>query len=256
MTETLKDKRAVITGAASGIGLASAALFAEEGARVALIDSDLENLQHAADKVGSGHAAHFVCDVSEPALVTDAISKAVGWLGGLDLLVNSAGVGGVGPPKRLAELSLETWDKTINTNLKGTFLVTRTCLPHLVSAGGGAIVNLVSTYAVVGGPELGAYSASKGGVLALTRTIALDYASMGVRVNALAPGFVDTPMLRRDIAKDPDPDQALADVLARIPQGELMSAEEVARVVLFLASDDAKIMTGSLLVADGGYTAR
>jgi len=117
-------------------------------------------------------------------------------------------------------------------------------------------VNLVSTYSMVGGPGLGAYCASKGGILALTRNMALDYAIHKVRANALAPGFVDTPMLRADINKDPDPDDVIADIISRIPQGELMTAEQVARVILFLASDDSQVMTGSLVVADGGYTAR
>jgi NAD(P)-dependent dehydrogenase (short-subunit alcohol dehydrogenase family) len=179
----------------------------------------------------------------------------VSWLGGLDVLVNSAGVGGVGAPVALADLELEAWRTTIDTNLTGTYLITRFALPHLVAAGGAAIVNHAATYAAVAGPKLGAYSASKGGIVALTKNVAVDYAAAGVRANALAPGFVDTPMLRADIAKEPDPDAALAAILERIPQGMLMTPEQVARVIVFLASDDAAVLTGALVVADGGYTA-
>jgi NAD(P)-dependent dehydrogenase (short-subunit alcohol dehydrogenase family) len=254
MDHRLEGKRAIVTGAASGIGKATAEAFAAEGAKVVLCDIDREDGQACAGALGGQVARFFYCDVADEASVREMVEKATGWLGGLEVLVNNAGVGGVGPPKPLAELSMETWDKTINTNLRGTYQVSKHCLPHL-QAKGGTIVNVVSTYSIVGGPQLGAYCASKGGILALTRNMAIDYASDHVRVNALAPGFVDTPMLRADINKDPDPHGALRSVLAKIPQGELMTAEQVAKVILFLASDDSAIMTGSLVVADGGYTA-
>jgi dihydroanticapsin dehydrogenase len=186
--------------------------------------------------------------------VENLVEESTGWLGGLNILINNAGVGGVGLLKPLADLSLETWDRTIDTNLRGTYLVSKFALPHMV-AHGGAIVNVVSTYSVVGGPQLGAYCASKGGILALTRNMAVDYAKHTVRVNALVPGFVDTPMLRADINKDPDPSASLEGILARVPQGELMTAEQVAKVILFLSTEDSEIMTGSLVVADSGYTA-
>jgi NAD(P)-dependent dehydrogenase (short-subunit alcohol dehydrogenase family) len=120
---------------------------------------------------------------------------------------------------------------------------------------GGVFVNVVSTYSIVGGAQLGAYCASKGGILALTRNMAIDYARHRIRVNALAPGFVDTPMLRNDINKNPDPEATLEAILEKIPQGILMTAAQVANVILFLASEESTIMTGSLVVADGGYTA-
>jgi NAD(P)-dependent dehydrogenase (short-subunit alcohol dehydrogenase family) len=256
MGERLEAKRAIVTGAASGIGRATAVLFAAEGAKVVLCDCNGEAGRQAARKIGLEHVLFLDVDVTDEKSVQAMVRQAVKWLGGLDILVNNAGVGGVGLPKPLAELSLETWDQTINANLKGTYLVSKYCLPHMVSAGAGSIVNLVSTYSIVGGPGLGAYCASKGGILALTRNMAVDYASSNVRVNAIAPGFVDTPMLRDDIQKDPDPEAALADIVARIPQGVLETSEEVAKVILFLASDDSRILTGSLVVADGGYTAR
>jgi len=255
MSRRLEGKNALITGAASGIGRASAELFVQEGARVVLADLDTRQGEELAAALGAEKAKFIPVDVADDSRVQGMVAEAIGWLAVLDILVNNAGVGGVGPPRRLHELTLETWERTIDTNLRGTYLVSKHCLPHM-QARGGAIINLVSTYSVVGGPQLGAYCASKGGILALTRSMALDYAPYKIRVNALAPGFVDTPMLRADINKDPDPAKTLADILARIPQGELMTAEQVARVILFLASDDAAIMTGSLVVADGGYTAR
>jgi NAD(P)-dependent dehydrogenase (short-subunit alcohol dehydrogenase family) len=256
MSERLAGKRALVTGAASGIGRATAKLFALEGARVVLCDISQEPGERAAREIGQGRARFLEVNVAEERSVQAMVTRAVEWLGGLDILINNAGVGGVGPPKPLAELSLETWDTTIDTNLKGTFLVSKFCLPHLLASGGGAIVNLVSTYSLVGGPGLAAYCASKGGILALTRNMAIDYAAHKIRANALAPGFVDTPMLRTDVNKDPDPHGVVADIVSRIPQGELMTAEQVARVILFLASEDSQVMTGSLVVADGGYTAR
>lgn len=231
-------------------------LFAAEGARVVLADIDRQAGEAVARTIGGAKALFIEVDVSEEESVEAMVGQAMQWLGGLDILVNNAGVGGVGPPGPLADLPVGTWDKTIATNLKGPFLVSKHCLPYMVAGGGGSIVNLVSTYSVVGGPGLGAYCASKGGLLALTRSMAIDYAAHNVRANALAPGFVDTPMLRADIVKEPSPEAALAGIIARIPQGELMTAEQVAKVILFLSSDDSSIMTGSLVIADGGFTAR
>jgi NAD(P)-dependent dehydrogenase (short-subunit alcohol dehydrogenase family) len=254
MTNRLAGKRAIITGGASGIGKAAVELFVNEGARVSICDLNRQDGQALAERLGEQVARYCYADIAEAADVEAMIEQSVGWLGGLDILVNNAGVGGVGLPKPLAELPVETWDRTINTNLRGTYLASKYALPHLM-ARGGAIVNLVSTYSIVGGPQLGAYCASKGGILALTRNMAIDYARHKIRVNALAPGFVDTPMLRADINKDPDPEACLAGILARIPQGELMTAGQVARVILFLSSEEAEVITGSLIVADGGYTA-
>lgn len=256
MAQRLLQKKAIVTGAASGIGYATVELFVQEGAQIAACDLDSKGGISLANQFGKGIIKFIEADVSNESSVKEMVSEAMSWLGNLDIVVNNAGVGGVGDPKPLAELSIETWDRTINTNLKGTYLVSKYCLPHLAASGGGSIVNLVSTYSIVGGPQLGAYCASKGGILALTRNIAIDYARQHIRVNAIAPGFVDTPMLRNDINKDPNPQAVIDDILARIPQGELMTAEQVARVILFLASDDSAIMTGSLVVADGGYTAR
>ena len=253
MTKRLENKRAIVTGGAKGIGRATVELFVLEGAKVYFCDKDSKAGESLAAELGE-KVRFQITDVSDEMSVAKSVSDAIGWLGGLDVLINDAGVGGVGLPKSLEDLSIETWDKTINTNLKGTFLVSKYCLPHMAKKG-GSIVNVVSTYSVVGGAKLGAYCASKGGILALTRNMAIDYASKKVRVNAIAPGFVDTDMLRDDINKDPNPEEIYADIIQRIPQGELMTAEQVAKVILFLASDDSVIMTGSLVIADGGYTA-
>ena len=254
MGSRLLEKRAMITGAASGIGKASAELFVAEGAKVVLCDIDQNNGQAAADQLGVQHAKFFYTDISDEASVSEMVASAVAWLGGLDIVINNAGVGGVGQPKPLENLSIETWDRTINTNLRGTYMVSKYSLPHMLPDG-GVFVNVVSTYSIVGGAQLGAYCASKGGILALTRNMAIDYARHRIRVNALAPGFVDTPMLRNDINKNPDPEATLEAILEKIPQGILMTAAQVANVILFLASEESTIMTGSLVVADGGYTA-
>lgn len=245
-------RRAIVTGGGSGIGLATGVALAREGARVVLGDRSLDRANQIADEIGRD-----VTPLSLDVLSEDScrvfISSAVRELGGLDILINCAGVGGVGPPRALGDLPSDAWRHTIDTNLTGTYLVTHFALPHM--SRGGAIVNLASTYAIVAGPKLSAYSASKGGIVQLTRAVAVDYAHAGIRANAIAPGFVDTPMLRGDIAKSEDPLAAMADILERIPLGRLMEAEEVAKSILFLASDDAAIITGSLLCADGGYTA-
>jgi NAD(P)-dependent dehydrogenase (short-subunit alcohol dehydrogenase family) len=253
MTKRLENIRAIVTGGAKGIGKATVELFVLEGAKVYFCDNDGKAGESLAADLGE-KVCFQLTDVSDERSVANMVADAVDWLGGLDVLINNAGVGGVGLPKLLEDLSTETWDKTINTNLRGTFLVSKYSLPY-IARNGGSIVNLVSTYSVVGGPKLGAYCASKGGILALTRNMAIDYAPKKVRVNAIAPGFVDTDMLRADINKDPNPEQIIADIIQHIPQGELMTAGQVAKVILFLASDDSAIMTGSLVVADGGYTA-
>lgn len=253
MTGRLLNKRAIVTGGANGIGRATVDLFVSEGAQVFFCDLDKIVGEAKADILGT-KVRFMETDVSDEISVQKMVKAAINWLGGLDILVNNAGVGGVGLPKPLADLNMETWDKTINTNLKGTFMVSKYCLPNFSE--GGSIINLVSTYSIVGGPQLGAYCASKGGILALTRNMALDYAPVKVRVNAIAPGFVDTPMLRSDINKDPSPEETYAEIIRNIPQGELMTAHQVAKVILFLASSDSEIMTGSLVIADGGYTAR
>jgi NAD(P)-dependent dehydrogenase (short-subunit alcohol dehydrogenase family) len=254
MESTLNRKRVLITGAASGIGLASMRRFARDGARVAAADRNEAGLKAATAPLGDRCCWH-AADVADLESVAQMVAAAVKTLGGLDIVINCAGVGGVGPPRRLGEMAYETWSQTIDINLTGTFLTMRSAIPHLIASGGGVIVNLASTYAIVAGPQLAAYSASKGGIVQLTKTVAVDYARDGVRANAIAPGFVDTPMLRADIAKEDDPESALNKVVGRIPQGRLMAPEEVADVIAFLASDEARGVTGSLIVADGGYTA-
>jgi NAD(P)-dependent dehydrogenase (short-subunit alcohol dehydrogenase family) len=253
-SRTLEAKRCLVTGAASGIGRATCELLVERGARVAVVDLQADAAAEVAGHLAPDAARAFGADVSDEGQVSALVQDATGWLGGLDVLINCAGVGGI-KPAPLGELDLATWRRTIDTNLTGTYLVSRHATAHLVAAGHASVVNLASTYALVAGPNLAAYAASKAGIVQLTRTMAVEYAAAGVRANAIAPGFVDTPMLRGDIAKEPDPAAALADVLRRIPQGTLMTPQQVARVIAFLASDDAEIITGTLLVADGGFTA-
>jgi dihydroanticapsin dehydrogenase len=247
MSERLAGKRALVTGAASGIGRAPAGLFAREGARVVLSDISREPGVRAAREIGEGSAHFLEADVAEERSVQAMVARAVEWLGGLDILINNAGVGGVGLPKPLAELSLEAWDTTIDTNMVTWWR----CCSHLTFPAAGD--RKPGVYLpIVGGPGLGAYCASKGGILALTRNMAIDYAVHKIRANALAPGFVDTPMLRADVNKDPDPEGVVAGIVSRIPQGELMTADRRPRSSSRFEDPGHD---RSLVVADGGYTA-
>jgi NAD(P)-dependent dehydrogenase (short-subunit alcohol dehydrogenase family) len=249
----LEGKIAVITGAGSGIGRVAASLFAAEGARVVVADVAADQAESAvADIVADGGSAMaVVVDVSDESQVASMIGAAVGAYGGLDILFNNAGIfpaddGGVldTPP--------ETWERVMEVNLKGVWLGCRAAVPAMLASGGGSIVNVASFVALVGAATAQmAYTASKGGVLAMTRELAVEYARQGIRANSLCPGPIETPLLAELLA-DPDRRQRR---LVHIPIGRFGRPEEIARAALFLASDDASFVTGSALVVDGGITA-
>jgi NAD(P)-dependent dehydrogenase (short-subunit alcohol dehydrogenase family) len=249
----LDGKAAVITGAASGMGRASALLFAQEGARLLLADVDAKGGEAVADEIAraGGRAIFRRVDVSQPEQVEAMIGAAVTELGALDVLFNNAGI--EGESARLADSSLANWDRVLAINLKGVFLGMKYALPVMIERGGGSIINTASVAGLVGWHGAGAYSASKGGVVILTKTAALEYARWNIRVNCICPGVIHTPMVERIT-------HGRADMLERLKQAQPLprigTPEDIAQMALYLASDDAAFVTGAAMVVDGGYTAR
>lgn len=246
----LKDKVALVTGGASGIGKATAELFAREGARVAVADFSAEGRETVqAIKNAGGEAIFLPVDVSDSGQVTRMVEAALEAYGRIDILFNGAGILYYGT---VLETDEQAWNRVLSINLGGTYLCCRAVIPHMIRQGGGSIINVAST---VGAHDACAnavaYVTSKGGVTLFTKAVAIDHAKQGVRVNALVPGATDTPMIRKAIA--PDDLQALA---ASQPIGRLGRPEELAKAVLFLASDDASFVTGSAMYVDGGQAAK
>lgn len=250
----LQGKTALITGAGSGLGLATARYFAREGARVVLTDIDAPSVEvEAARLSAAGHMATALAhDVTQEADWDRVIVTA----GALDVLVNNAGVGRLGS---IEQASLADWRGVLEINLDGVFLGTQKAIVAMKERG-GSIINVSSIEGIIGEPNLAAYNASKGGVRLLTKSAALHCAAHGynIRVNSLHPGYIATPMVSGALASMPvDMAQALqADIVNRIPLGRLALAEEIAPALVFMASDESCYMTGSELVIDGGYTAR
>ena len=242
----LDGKRAFVTGATGGLGSAVAEAFAAEGARVALVARDPARLDSLRDRLGDATVA-VRADVSAASEAARAVDEAVAAFGGLDIVVNAAAIDTVW--RRVGELPIEEWDRAIAANLSGTFYVCRAALHHLVE-GGGAIVNLTSVAGLRAWEEDAAYNASKAGVELLTRTIAVEYGSQGVRANCLAPGVIDAGMT--DVITDPEERQAL---VRRHPLARLGGAEEVAEAAVWLASDASSFTTGATLTVDGGFLA-
>jgi NAD(P)-dependent dehydrogenase (short-subunit alcohol dehydrogenase family) len=246
----LDGKVALITGAALGQGAAEARLFAREGARVLLGDVLVdEGEQVARAIVEDGGDARFVrLDVASQADWTAAVELAERVWGKLDVLVNNAGIAN---RSGITDTSDELWERVISINQKGTFLGMRTAVPAMRRAGGGSIVNISSVLATMGSGNSVAYTASKGAITAMTRTVSVELATENIRVNVVHPGAIDTPMVHGLIGDDPD---ARREMIARHPIGRAGEPEEVAMGVLFLASDEASFVTGATLVIDGGNT--
>jgi 2-keto-3-deoxy-L-fuconate dehydrogenase len=234
---------AIVTGGASGIGAATAALLRDEGARVAVLDRSVEAVP--------GDLLGVVCDVTDAGQVDAAIAVVVAELGGIDILVNNAGIGAVGD---VAANDDEEWHRVLDVNVVGLVRVSRAALPHLRASNSAAIVNTCSVVAVIGVPNRAAYAASKGAVAALTLAMAADHVADGIRVNAVVPGTADTPWVGRLLAAAPDPEGAAEALRARQPMGRLVSADEVAHAIVYLASPRAASTTGTLLAVDGGMT--
>ncbi len=252
----MAGKVALVTGAALGIGRATAALLAREGAAVAITDVlDREGEELAADLRHQGREARFWhLDVTDEAQVESVFHSVAAELGKLDVLVNNAGISGANKPTH--EVTGAEWDRVMAVNVKGVFLCTKHAIPHLRNAGGGSIVNLSSIYGLVGAPDAPPYHASKGAVRLMSKTDALLYAGDRIRVNSVHPGFIWTPMVESFLAATGDVTAGRAALDALHPLGHIGDADDIAYGILYLASDEAKFVTGSELVIDGGYTAR
>ena len=241
MAGRLQDRVCVITGTASGIGAESARLFAEEGARVVGVDLD---------PAAEGELT-IQADVSDEAQVRAAFAEAVEKLGRIDVLMNNAGIN---PPDdgSVLETSLEAWQRVQDVNLRSVFLCCKHGIPHLLEAGGGSVINVASFVAVMGAAvSQGSYTASKGAVLSLSRELGVEFAGRGVRVNALCPGPVNTPLLKELFAKDPE---RAAKRLVHIPMGRFGESEEIAKAAIFLAGDDSSFVTATAFMVDGGLS--
>jgi NAD(P)-dependent dehydrogenase (short-subunit alcohol dehydrogenase family) len=254
MSRRLDGQTAWISGAASGIGEATARLFAAEGARVALVDVQAERggaVERSIRSTG-GEALFLPCDVASEDAVRTAIKETVGRYGGLQVIVNCAGVVHGRP---LHEYAAEDWDRLMAVNVRGIFFSLKHGLVHLRRNRSSAMVNVGSISSFVGQASTPAYTASKFAVLGLSRSIALDYAADGVRCNCVCPGITDTPLLRHHLKAAPDPAAALASRLHRVPIGRVLTPDDIARAVLYLSCDDSAGVTGTSLIVDGGYLA-
>ncbi len=255
----LKDKVALITGAASGIGRATALLFGQEGAKVMCADVNGDGGERVARQIADsdGEAASLTVDVAQEEDVQRMVGETVERWGRLDILFNNAGIGTGGPVTQVSE---EDWDRLIDINLKGVFLGCKHAIPEMVKQGGGAIVNTASDAGLRGTAWLSTYCASKGGVVLLTKSLAVEWAEQGVRVNCVCPGVIRTPILDPFIEQGQalfgDSAEAVWERLARAhPIGRVGEPEEVAQAALFLASDEASFVTGVALPVDGGLDA-
>jgi NAD(P)-dependent dehydrogenase (short-subunit alcohol dehydrogenase family) len=248
----LKGKVAIVTGAAKGIGKGCAIVLARAGASVAIADLDEAAGRALADELSSTGAAALAlrCDVSSSGDVRALIEGVVAHFGGLDILVNNAGYH---ISKNIEVTSEEEWDYILRNNLKSVFLCSKYAIPHLRERR-GCIVNMSSMVGLVGQTNAGAYSASKGGIIAMTKGMALDFAKDGIRVNCICPGWVQTPLVEDWFGQQPDPDAARKYIYGVHPLGRIATPEEVGRAALFLASDAAAFVTGVALPVDGALT--
>jgi NAD(P)-dependent dehydrogenase (short-subunit alcohol dehydrogenase family) len=248
----LRDKICIVTGAGSGIGRASASLFAAEGAQVVVADVDEDSATATAAAIGANATAHRL-DVAIEAEIRQLTTTVMQRFGRVDVLFNNAGVSGVGD---LEETTIEQWEEVMRVNVRGVFLMSRAVAPLMVAQRSGSIVNMSSAIAEIGLARRVAYAASKGAVLALTRSMQVDLAPHGVRVNALLPGTIMTPFVERYLRESyRDPDEGLRAIGSRQLTGDLGEPNDVAQAALYLASDESRFAFGSALIVDGGLSA-
>lgn len=252
----LANKTAIITGGGTGIGKATANLFAEEGAKVVITGRRKEKLKEVVEEAQSkGHTIdYFACDVSKEKDCKATVDYALEKYGRVDILFNNAGVlyGGI-----THETDTEIWEKTFDINVKGTYFMSKYVIPHMLEHGGGSIVNNSSIVGLKGMPGFAAYVASKGAITQFTKAMALEYADKGIRVNAICPGAIETPMIVEDFfGKVDNPDAAKQYLESLHPVGRLGKPEEIAHSIMFLVDDNIGFMTGNMLSVDGGWIAR
>lgn len=251
----LREKVAVITGGNSGIGKSTAILFAKEGARVCITGRNEKRCEDVVKEITdeNGQAIYTIADVRSSDECQRTVDQTIEAFQRLDILFNNAGVYF---PNNAVDCSEEEWDLTIDINLKGTYLMSKFALPHMIAQKSGIIINNSSGWGIVGGNKAVSYCASKGGVVLLTKAMAIDHARQGIRVNCLCPGDVLTPMLDDDARKrGMSWEEYHAQAVAQRPMGRIGLPDEIAKAALFLASDDSSFMTGATLVVDGGGTA-
>ena len=254
MGTRLQNQVAWVSGASSGMGDGIARLFAREGAAVALIDLQVDKGRATAEQIraGGGRATFVECDVRDENAVRFSIEQAVREFGGLHTIVNCAGIVQV---KQLHELDVADWDRLMDVNVKSIFLSVKHGIGHLKKNARSYIVNIGSVGSFVGQGSTPAYIASKGAVLQLSKSIALDYAADGVRCNCVCPGITDTPMFREHMNKTPDPEAAIAARLRRVPMGVSLTPHDIAKSVLYFSCEDSAGVTGTSLIVDCGYLA-
>ena len=250
--ERLAGKRAIVTGAANGIGRAIALRLTSEGARVVIADVNEDDAQGVAGEIDGETLVHKA-DVTRDGDVEALVGRAVSEWGGLDVMVNNAGVGVAGTAVTTTE---EEYERVMDVCVRGTFLGMKHAIPAIKDAGGGSVINMSSVAALVGLVDRAVYSAAKGAIYSMTRASAIDHVGEGVRVNCIAPGTVDTPWVARITSGYDDPEEARANMRARQPHGRLVTPEEIAAMAAYLASDESASVIGACMVVDGGVTAR
>jgi NAD(P)-dependent dehydrogenase (short-subunit alcohol dehydrogenase family) len=250
----LQGRIAIVTGAGAGIGRAIAELFAREGALTVAVDINAERAQETTDGIlAEGCVAEVeVVDCAEPDAVRDLVDGVARRHGELHVVVSNAAIQ---YEKSIEDTPPEDWDRVLGVNLRGTYLLAKHAIPHLRRLGGGSIINMASVNGFWVEPQLGAYTAAKGGVIALTKSIALDFGRENIRCNCICPGYIDTGMAQRYFDAQPDPAKARAEAGAMHALGRMGRAEEVAAMALFLASDESSFCTGQAFIVDGGLSA-
>ena len=253
MTQRLKDKVCIITGAASGIGKGTALLFAEHGAKLVLVDRDLDTLATTTHEIGAlTQTVSVVADVARADDIARVVSETLNAFGRIDVVFNNAGIM---PHGELLDFAEQTWDDVMAVNVKGMFLLCKATLPHMLAQGNGSIINTSSVMATLTEPGYEAYTSSKAAVIGLSKSIAVSYAQKGIRCNALCPGWVDTAMNLKLAEELGGLDKLTPLIKQQQPLARMATTREVANCVLFLASDESSAVTGSALYVDGASTA-